>query len=207
MLRKLGFLMNAMLFGCAGALAVGTAAPRQVAALVKRVLPSAATPSLRPAAKAATRPLTLAQSNALAPAAATASDAIVPPIVRRRPGKGAPAASAEPAPVKRPAPVKTAKAEKSPAITTRVVKTAAVSPAPGSSNASKNAQASKKPIDLSGRSALGAAPKGVKCNTGLKYDSKTLRCVAVAPKPAAQPKPVKMVKAAPAPAPAVSPLQ
>ena len=164
MLRKLGFLMNAMLFSCAGALAVDTVAPRQVAALAKRVFPAAATATLRTATtKTATRPLSLAQSNALAPA----TDAIVPPIVRRRPGNAAPVAGTEPAPVKRPAPVKTAKAEKRPAITTRLVRTAAVSPAPPSTLASKTAQANKKPIDFSGRSALGAAPKGVKCNTGL----------------------------------------
>ena len=215
MLRKFTFLMNAAMFASAGTLAAHAVAPREVAAIAQKVI----TPSLiarlspapSPGALASANPtgpikvaapLPFAQSGALAPAAAPGStgNAIVPPIVRRRPSSGPAVAGAETVPVARPAATRTARVDRSTDITTRAVKTAAITPGPAAS-------ANKKPIDLTGRSALGA-PKGIatlknspktgKCNTGLKYDAKLSKCVA-APKAATQPKPVKVVKAAPAP--------
>ncbi len=133
------------------------------------------------------------------------SDAIVPPIVRRRPGSGAvngqKVAAVEPASEKKSA--KKTKAEKTAAKTSK--------PASGITGTVKMAAATphnKQAIDLTGRSALGAAPKGVSgtaskgvtCNTGLKYDAKQLKCVASSASAEKAPKVVKV--AAPAPAPA-----
>ena len=213
MLRKFTFLMNAAMFASAGTLAAHAVAPREFAAIAQKVI----TPSLiarlspapSPGALASANPtgpikvaapLPFAQSGALAPAPGSTGNAIVPPIVRRRPSSGPAVAGAEPVPVARPAATRTARVDRSTDITTRAVKTAAITPGPATSG-------NKKPIDLTGRSALGApkgiaslknSPKTAKCNTGLKYDAKLSKCVA-APKAANLPKPVKVVKAAPAP--------
>ena len=213
MLRKITFLMNATMFACAGALAVDTVAPRQTAAFAQKLLPPVLLASLSPglSAPAASAPssgpaksglpLPLVQSNALAPSAASTpvGNAMVAPIVRRRPGAGS--ALADTAPVKRPAVTGVAKADaaKGGDINTRVVKTAAITPnkAVRTAAVAPAPAASKKPIDLSGRSALGAAPRSGKCNAGLKYDAKLLKCVTGAPKTASRSKPVKVVKAAP----------
>lgn len=141
-------------------------------------------PTLVPAPKAAA-PLPFATGS-------TSPDAVVPPLARRRPAAG-PAVAEAPtpntAPKKRATSDKTAKTAK-PTVTPAVADAGKPAKAGTDTVQKTKVAADKKAIDLSGRSALGAAPRGLKCDAGLKYDAKLLKCVAVAPKPAAAPKPV-----------------
>ena len=199
---KFIFLLNAAIFGSLAAL--GSNAHRSFDANAFSQGPKAAKPSIT-TKSVTTQPVSphgLAHSTALLPGAApktanllpsAANDAVVPPIVRRRPAGGPAVAAIEPEKGKKSAKAENpaTKGSKVAAVKPPAVKTAAVAPG------------NNKPIDLSGRSALGAAPKGVKCNTGLKYDAKQLKCVAAGPKPATAVKPataakpvVKVVKSA-----------
>ncbi len=126
-------------------------------------------------------------------------DAIVPPLARRKPGNG-PAITETVAAKNRGASEKTARADAKPTKTAGASTSIGTDAAKGKkalAEAGKKTKlaADKKGIDLSGRSALGAAPRGLKCDAGLKYDTKTLKCAGISPKPTASP------KAVPAPAP------
>ena len=186
---KFVFLLNAAIFGSLAAL--GTNAHRSSDANAVSRGATAAKPLIATKSVATQ----LVSSHGLpgtAPKTALSSatsDAVVPPIVRRRPAGGTTVAAVEPENTKKtvkggsPA----AKASNSAAAKSQAVKSAAITPG------------NNKQIDLTGRSALGAAPKGVKCTTGQKYDTKQLKCVAAkstaAPKSAVAAKqPAKVVK-------------
>lgn len=213
MFRKLTFLMNAAFVGGLAGFAAHTVAPISTNLLPASVTEKSRSPiATRSVATQTVTPPSLIRTGAIPGTAgsktanllsSSSPDAIVPPIVRHRPSNGTSVAAADPTTEKKTA--KKTKAEKAAAKATKLaagttgtVKTAALSPSP------------KQPIDLSGRSALGvgpkavqgAAPKGIKCNAGLKYDAKQLKCVAApapngtAPKLAKATSPAKATPAA-----------
>ena len=217
MLSKLIFLMNAAILGGLAGFAAFTVPPVSTdllppgaAAIGRSGIATRSVTTQTVTAPNLVRSGTMPGTSAARTAnlvASSSSNAIVPPIVRRLPASGSalgPAvAAADLASEKKSA--KKAKAEKATAKNakpeseiTGTVKTAAA----GARN--------KQPIDLTGRSALGVAPKGqqgtvpkgVACNAGLKYDAKQLKCVALAGNAAASPRVAKT--AAPTPASAVS---
>ena len=217
MLSKISLGLNAVLFGSLALLATNASTPlrqyAQAQAQASKPMPTKTDAVRADAAKLAatgtrsgpaTPPLKFTQTNALAPLgdalASKAADAFVPPIARRRPAN-------DPAITTLTEPSKAAPG------TVKSVKAAAGKVAPSSKSiraveakASKPAAVAsavgKKPIDLSGRSALGAAPKAIKCNAGLKYDAKHLRCIAgtrKVPAAARDAKPTPVARPAPIP--------
>ena len=203
MLSKLTFLMNAAVLGGLAGFAAHTVAPISPSFATHGGSATGQNPiTTRSVPTQTVTPPSFIRSGALPGATgpkvanllpSASSDAVVPPIVRRAPANGTSVASAEQATEK-----KTTK--KSKADTAQAKGTKPASEISGTVKTASASPRNNQPIDLSGRSALGAAPKGVqgaapkgtKCNAGLKYDAKQLKCVAVPAKEGAAQKVAKV---------------